>query len=162
MFSTNQINYIESFLPTYAQQDYTHYVAYTDSTNTSGYYQTEPDLYIIFAKSEITAVDGYTYTVPEGAVQLCIRTGNYSSSSSANNSDRVVVRDFTGTELSIDEYEHIYTNATFTGYTLQPDINLINGGETNVRIEAISYILLTVIAFVVLCKLWFRKRSRSI
>ncbi len=157
MFSTNQINYIESFLPTYAEQDYTHYVAYTDSTNTSGYYQTDPDLYIVFSKSEITAVDGYTYTVPEGAVQLCIRTNNYSSSTNANNSDRVVVEDFTGTELSIDEFEHIYTNATFTGYTIQPDINLINGGETNVRLEAISYIMLVVVIFSAMSRL-FNKR----
>ena len=157
MFSTNQINYIESFLPTYAQEDYTHYVAYTDSTNTSGYYQTDPDLYIVFSKSEITASDGYTYTVPEGAVQLCIRTGNYLSSTNANNSDRVVVRDFTGTTLSIDEFEHIYTNATFSGYTVQPDINLINGGETNVRLEAISYIMLVVVIFTAMSRL-FNKR----
>ena len=157
MFSTNQINYIESFLPTYAEQDYTHYVAYTDSTNTIGYYQTDPDLYIVFSKSEITAADGYTYTVPEGAVQLCIRTNNYSSSNTANNSDRVVVRNFTGTTLSIDEFEHIYTNATFIGYTVQPDINLINGGETNVRLEAISYIMLFVVIFAAMSRL-FNKR----
>lgn len=157
MFSTNQINYIQSFLPTYAQQGYKSYIAYTDSINTSSYFQTDPDLYIVFSKSEITAADGYTYTVPDDSVQLCIRTGNYSSSSSANNSDRVVVRDFTGTKLSIDEYEHIYTNATFTGYTVQPDINLINGGETNVRIEAISYILIFVIGFTFITSL-FRRR----
>lgn len=157
MFSTNQINYIESFLPTYAEKDYTHYVAYTDSTNTTGYYQTDPDLYIVFSKSEITASDGYTYTVPEGAVQLCIRTNNYSSSTNSNNSDRVVVRDFTGTKLFIDEFEHIYTNATFSGYTAQPDINLINGGETNVRLEAISFIMLVVVIFTAMSRL-FNKR----
>lgn len=157
MFSTNQINYIQSFLPTYAQQGYKSYIAYTDSINTSSFYQTDPDLYIVFSKSEITAVDGYTYTVPEGAVQLCIRTNNYSSSTNANNSDRVVVQDFTYTTLSIDKFEHVYTNATFSGYTVQPDLNLINGGETNVRLEAISYILIFVIGFVFITGL-FRRR----
>ncbi len=157
MFSTNQINYIQAFLPTYAQQGYKSYIAYTDSTNTSSYYQTEPDLYIIFSKSEIIASDGYTYSIPAGAVQLCIRTGNYSTSNNSNNSDRVVVRNFTGTKLSVDEFEHIYTNAMFTGHTIQPDVNLLNGGETNVRLEAISYILIFVVGFVFITGL-FRKR----
>ena len=156
MFSTNQINYIQSFLPTYAQQGYKSYIAYTDSTNTSSYYQTKPDLYIIFSKSVITASDGYSYNVPEDSLRLSIRTGNYSSSSTANNSDRVVVEPYSG-HLSLDEFEHVYTNATFTGYTVQPDINLINGGETNVRIEAISHILIFVIGIVFITSL-FRKR----
>lgn len=156
MFSTNQINYIQSFLPTYAQQGYKSYIAYTDSTNTSSYFPTEPDLYIIFSKSVITASDGYSYNVPEDSLRLSIRTGNYSSSSTANNSDRVVVEPYNG-HLSLDEFEHVYTNATFTGYTVQPDINLINGGETNVRIEAISHILIFVIGIVFITSL-FRKR----
>lgn len=153
MFSTNQHYYIDSFLGTYIPEGYSYYVAYTDSTNTIGYYQTDPDLYIVFSKSEITAADGYTYTVPEGAVQLCIRTGNYSSSSSANNSDRVVVEDFSGS-LTVDKYEHIYTNANFESYALQPDYYSVSGGETNVQVKTVSFIMLVVFLYILLRKLW--------
>ena len=142
MFSTNQTSYIDSFLATYAAKEFKYYIAYTD-TSTS-YYNTYPDLYIIFSKEEIIAQDGYTYALPADSVQLAIRTGNYSSNSSADNSDRVVQTVLQEQTLTVDEYEHIYTNATFEGYALQPDYYLASGGETNVQIETISFILLTV------------------
>lgn len=158
LFSTNQTSYIDSFLATYAAKEFKYYIAYTD-TSTS-YYNTYPDLYIIFSKEEIIAQDGYTYALPADSVQLAIRTGNYSSNSSADNSDRVVQTVLQEQTLTVDEYEHIYTNATFEGYALQPDYYLASGGETNVQIETISFILLTVCIFLALGKLWFRRKRR--
>ena len=60
MFSTNQINYIDSLLATYAAEEFSYYIAYTN-TNTS-YYSTEPDLYIIFSTSLITSTGRSTIT----------------------------------------------------------------------------------------------------
>lgn len=156
MFSTNQTEYVKTLIPTYAADGYKYYIAYTNQDN-STYYSTNPDLYIIFSKDKITASDGYNYTIPEESVIISIRTGNYSSSSSANNDERVVVNQYVNETLFIDEWEHIYTNAEFTGYTLQPDYNLISGGETNVRLEAITFVLLISVLITVGSKL-FRRR----
>ena len=157
MFSTNQTEYVKTLLPTYAEQGYKYYIAYTNNDNTN-YYSTNPDLYIIFSQDKITASDGYNYELnPETSVIISIRTGNYSSSSSADNSERVVVNQYVNETLFIDEWEHIYTNAEFTGHTLQPDYNLISGGETNVRLEAITFVLLISVFITVFSKL-FRRR----
>ena len=156
MFSTNQTEYVKTLLPTYAADGYKYYIAYTNNDN-STYTQTNPDLYVIFSKDKITASDGYNYSIPEDSVIISIRTGNYSSSSSANNSERVEVNQYVNSTLSIDKFEHIYTNAEFAGHTLQPDYNLISGGETNVRLEAISFVLLVSLFITVFSKL-FRRR----
>lgn len=158
MFSTAQQAYIEALLPTYAKDGYTHYVIYTDNVSNNGYYgTTDPDLYAVFSKAEITAEDGYNYDVKDGSIIVSVRTGNYSSSNSANNSARVVVKNYAAQELTVPVYEHIYTNATFEGHTLQPNYYLASGGETNVQIETISFILLTVCAFCILRKLWLKR-----
>ena len=156
MFSTNQTEYVKTLLPTYAEQGYKYYIAYTNSDNIT-YYSTNPDLYIIFSQDKITASDGYNYTIPEESLIISIRTGNYSSSSSANNDERVLVNQYVNETLFIDEWEHIYTNAEFTGHTLQPDYNLISGGETNVRLEAITFVLLVSVFITVFSK-FFRRR----
>ncbi len=155
MFSANQHYYIESLLSTYVPEGYSSYIAYTN-TNTS-YYSTEPDLYIIFSKDEIVAKNGYDYDIPSGALKISIFSGNYSSNSSANNSERVVVSEFKQGSLSIDSYEHIYTNAKFETYALQPDYYRITGGHTNAQVKTISFILLAVFIYTLISKLW---RSR--
>lgn len=164
MFSDAQQRYIDALLPTYAKEGYKYYVIYTNSVASGGFYtSTEPDLYAVFSKTPISAQDAYTYGVGESSILVTIRSYNYSSSSSANNSDRVVVTDFSSRSLEIPGFEHVYTNAEFTGHTLQPDYYLASGGETNVQIEAISFILLIVGFFVILYNLWlkrFRGRGR--
>lgn len=161
MFSTAQQTYIEALLPTYAKEGYTHYVIYTDSVSNSGYYaSTDPDLYAVFSKNEITAEGGYSYNIEDGSIILSVRTGNYSSSTNANNSDRVVVTDMSAQTLTVPVYEHIYTNAAFEGHVLQPDYYLASGGETNVQLSAISLLLLSVCAFLVLRKLWLGRFCR--
>ena len=158
MFSTNQIEYIKTFLPTYANQGYKYYIAYTNNDSSSSYYNTDPDLYILFSKDKIEASSGYRYSVnPEETIIISIRTGNYSSSNNANNTERVVVNQFVNDSFFVDEWEHIYTNAEFGSYVLQPDYNLISGGETNVRLEAITFVLLVSLLITIGSKL-FRRR----
>lgn len=158
MFSTAQQAYIDALLPTYAKDGYKYYVAYTDSVANSGFYtSTNPDLYVVFSKKAISAKNAYSYDIGESSVLVSVRTGNYSSSSSAVNHSRVTVSDYAAQTLTVNKYEHIYTNAEFEGHTLQPDYYLASGGETNVQIESISFILLIACIFTLLSKLWFRR-----
>lgn len=158
MFSTAQQAYIDALLPTYAKDGYKYYVVYSNNMVNSGYFSsTDPDLYAVFSKEAISAKNAYTYDVGDSSILVTIRSSNYSSSSSANNSDRVVVTDYNAQLLQVPVYEHIYTNAEFTGHTLQPDYYLTTGGETNVQLEALTTIVLAVFVFVAVRKLLFKR-----
>lgn len=160
MFSTAQQEYIKALLPTYAKEGYKSYVIYSNTVVSSGISSTTyPDLYAVFSKSTISAQDAYAYDVPDDAVVVAVRSVNYSSYGSVNNDSRVTVKTVSeGYRLNIEKYEHIYTNAEFTGIALQPDYNLISGGETNVRLEAISFILLVSVILSLLGTLFKRWR----
>ena len=143
MFNTAQQEYIKTLLPTFAKEGYKYYVAYSDSLYSNNSYSSyRPDLYVLFSKKAISATDAYSYDIQEPAILVSVRTYNYSSYNGANNASRVTVVNFTQSTLNIEPYEHVYTNAEFQGVALQPDYNLISGGETNVRLEAISFVLL--------------------
>ena len=68
MFSTTQIEVVETLVPTMRNSGYKYYIAYTN-TRTGNYTFTEPDLYFIFSKDEIVASSGYEFIVPEGSIQ---------------------------------------------------------------------------------------------
>ena len=159
MFSTSQQAYIDALLPTYAKEGYKYYVVYSNTmVNNNWGTSTDPDLYAVFSKKAISAQDAYTYDVEDSSILVTIRSGNYSSSSSAVNTDRVVVTDYAAQTLSINPYEHIYTNAEFETYALQPDYYLASGGETNVQLQGNTFLILIVVIFLVLNRLWFGKR----
>ncbi len=157
MFSTAQLEYIKAYLPTYAKQGYKFYLCYSDSDSSGGYgSQTQPDLYIIFSKSEITQNSLYSYSVGENSVLLSIRTGNYST---YNSQPRVTVADETRTTVQINSYEHVFTNAAAQSETVsfQPDFYLSSGGDTNVKLEAVSFILLVTLICSLLSRVFFKR-----
>lgn len=152
MFSTTQIEMLSSLVPTMAADGYKYYVAYT-YTSTSGSswggYEVQPDLYVVFSEDKITASNGYTYSVPQGAVRYAIRTANYSSSSSANNKERIVRQTFSGV-LRVDLYEHIYSNAEYAAESVvMPDINYRGGGKQLEKTNALGLVATAVLLFVV-------------
>lgn len=152
MFSTAQQAYCDSLIPTMYARGYPYYIAYTYSIPSSGWnQQSVPDLYIVFSKDPITSSNGYSYSVPSDSVRYAIRTNNYSTSSGANNSERMAVSNFYG-NLTVDPYEHIYSNATFTGSTIQPDI-LDKGGKQNEYLQAQGFMLTAFFLFVVFWKI---------
>lgn len=148
MFSTAQEQYLKSLIPTMVDSGYTHYIAYTyTNTNNSGWgYTATPDLYVVFSKQPITANGGYSYTIPDDSVRYIVRTGNYSTSSNANNTERVKTESFRG-RLSIDVYEHIYTNAEFTGVALQPDFCYESGVYQGYVSMALALAVVTLLLF---------------
>lgn len=152
-FSTTQEKYIDTLVNTLYQQGYKYYIAVTHTQINSGYYtQTEPDLYIYFSKDKINAVNGYRYSFDGDVLQYAVRTGGYSSSNYAVNTDRVEVENYASDRLSIELYEHVYTNAVFEGVSVQPDIRYLYGGEnlekTNGVGAAVTLALLCAVAFV--------------
>lgn len=155
MFSTAQTEILQSLVPTLAADGYKYYVAYTNNQY-SGYYNSDPDLYVIFSKEPIQSVSAYMFNIPAGSVQYAVRSGNYSSSSSANNSERITAQDFSGT-LRVDVYEHIYTNAEFSaGTAVMPDINFRGGGEQLEKTNALGLVCTALLLFVVFCSLFKR------
>lgn len=159
MFSTNQLEIVKSIVPTMRNQGFKYYVAYTHTnTDNSWNSSTEPDLYIVFSKEKIIAQSGYKYTIPQNSIQYICRSGNYSTSSSAVNTDRIKKENFSGT-LSINLYEHIYSNAEYgESLVVMPDIL---GGETYAEttyIQSTNLLLATFLFFVVIWEIWkFRK-----
>ncbi len=155
MFSSNQQAYIDALLPTYAKEGYKYYVCYTNTlVNSSYYYSTDPDLYVIFSQERISAADAYTFDIAEPSILVSVRSGNYSTNSNANNGARVTVSDYSAQELIIQPYEHVYTNAEFESYALQPDYYLGTGGETNVQVQGVSFIILVIAFYIFIRKLW--------
>lgn len=155
MFSTNQLEIVKSIVPTMRSKGYNYYIAYTSTDTSNSWNNTvEPDLYFIFSKDKITANSGYSYNIPENSVQYVCRSSNFSTSTSANNTDRFVKKSYSGT-LKIDVYEHIYSNAEY-GETVvvMPDIL---GGETyaeTVYLQATNFILCAFLFFIVIWEMW--------
>lgn len=143
MFSTSQQEYIKSVIPTYAKQGYKYYVVST-VTNTGSSYYSDPDLIFYFSKHKISSNTGYLFSFSGDVLVVSCRSFNYSSYSSANNGPRVSVSESNARTVRINTFEHVYTNAQFEGLVIQPDYNLISGGETNVRLEALCFIVLVV------------------
>lgn len=155
MFNTSQQAYCDSLIPTMRERGYTYYVAYTNTSN-DDFNRYQPDLYLVFSKDKITANSAYTYTAPQGSILYILRTNNYSSSSHAVNTSRVTSQPYGGT-FTVDEYEHIYSNADYSGTTIQPDI-LSKGVKQNEILNAQSIVVLAFFLFIVFWKMCtFRK-----
>lgn len=154
MFNQAQQDLLESLVPTMRQKGYKSYVAYTNSLYKEGFYDSyDPDLYIIFSKTEITANSPYSYQVPSDSVLYSCRTVNYSSSSHAVNTDRIVSKPFIG-RLDIEVYEHIYTNAESTQAVIQPDILKGEGVSQNVIGTANTFILCAILFLLIFFKIF--------
>lgn len=142
------------------ERGYHYYVAYTNTTISSGYNRpVEPDIYVIFSAEEITSTSAYSYNVPSGSVRYIIRSGNYSSSSTAVNTNRLTFSDFSG-NLSIDVYEHVYTNAVSSASqtVIQPDI--LKEGSVNYEYSAVTMFLLgSLLFYLVIRDMWHTGQS---
>ena len=136
------------------EQGYKYYIAYTyTNTDSSWGSITKPDLYFVFSKEKITAESGYKYTIPENSIQYVCRSGNYSTNSTAVNTDRIKKHSISG-QLNIDLYEHIYSNAEYGESVVMPDIL---GGEQYAEIvytQATNFILGAFLFFVVIWEMW--------
>lgn len=137
MFSTAQNDYLKSLIPVMRHQGFRYYVAYSDNDRGNNY---DPDLYVIFSKDKIMADDLYRYSVPDGSVRYSIITSNTSYNNTAY---RVTTASLGAFTLTVDRYEHIYSNAAPATNTvlLQPDILYTGEVYVNETLAAVGIVL---------------------
>lgn len=133
MFSDAQQRFIASLVSS-MRKEYPYYLAYSDFRS-SGY--DVPQIYVLFSADPITASSPYRYVVPQG-VKYSVITGNYSSYNSSN-TDRISVSAYSGGNVSIPVYEWVYSNAEYSGSAIQPDVNMLYGGDYNAQIQTINF-----------------------
>lgn len=116
MFSTAQMDMLRPLIIQMRDNGYLYYLAYQNYTSTSNDY----DLFVVFSKEVITAEDMYTYAVPADSLRYSIRSGNAYSSQTT---PRITTATLPiATTVTIEEYQHISTNAEFQTAVIQPDI----------------------------------------
>lgn len=145
MFSEVQRAFIKQFVDTY-RKEYPYYLAYS-RTYFGASYDT-PDLYIYLSKEPITASNLYSYSFTGDCIGFSVITRTASNSYYAKRIDTVTVPNF----KTVDNYEFVYTNAEFTGYQMQPDINATREVTTDVY-QGVSIALLIVLLSVVFYRL---------
>lgn len=154
MFSTNQETVVKALVESNLKTGYKYYLAFTHTTINSGYQaQVQPDLYIYFSKNPITANSGYQYFIPEDSVLYTIRTPNYSTNTTAVNTERIVTSNVSNQNVSVSVYEHIYTNSLFESYDLQPEI-YTEGVQTNANLQTIAIFTAVLVFFLCFWKMW--------
>lgn len=147
MWSDSNRDYVEQLVQT-MHKEYPYYVAHTCTywgiSNSAAY----PSFKVYFSKEPIQATGLYTYELPAGSVVYNIRAGNANSN---YNDERVTIYSASG-NLSIEDYEFIYTNAESEAITLQPDI-LATSDVTQSHFDGVSLILLAVLIGTVVARL---------
>lgn len=130
------------------RNEYPYYIAHTCTywgINNSGSY---PTFKVYFSKEPFTASGLYSYVCPSDTVVYSVVGG---SANTNYHNARVSTSSYNGT-LKIDEYEFVYTNAEFTGSTIQPDI-LASADISQSHFDGVSLILLAVLLASVVAKL---------
>lgn len=155
MFNTNQLTFLESFIPTMLLKGYPYYVAYTNTNTNNNYYSDViPDLYVIFSTEEITCTSAYSYNIPENSIRFTCRTVNYSNSNNAVNTERISSSSFGG-PLKVNVYEFVYTNAICTNSSIvyQPDITK-EGSINNEFSVLTSFLLGSLLFYLIIKDMW--------
>lgn len=147
MFSEVQRNFIQQLvLANKSKMPY--YIAYTNSniSQVGGY--DNVSFFVIISDEPIVASNQYRYTISGNSQRFAVRSGNASYN---YHSERVQLLS-SPTTLDIDNYEFVYTNAEFTGVSLQPDL-LITTGVQQSHFDGISIALLIIIVSVLFYKI---------
>lgn len=144
MFSNAQMQIMQPLIYQMRDQGYLYYIAYQNYlTSISDDY----DLFIIFSKDEIMANNMYSYTIPSGSVKYSIRSGNASSN---RQTQRILTNEIrTDISLSIEDYQHVSTNAIFSTAVIQPDLfsTEVKQVEAETGVLFFTIVLVFVIAF---------------
>lgn len=147
MFSEVQRNFIQQFV--LANKDkYPYYIAYTNTNISNIGGGDSVSFYLILSKSPITASSQYVYSIPSNSERFAVRSGNASYNYHA---ERVTSLQPV-TQVTINDYEWCYTNAEFSGVSLQPDVMITNGVEQS-HFDGFAIALFVIIVSVLFVKL---------
>lgn len=138
MFTAVELEYITSLIESMRGQGYDYYIARTVTER-----DVSSDLEVVFSDSEIFAdslysyrgISGYRYTVDSG--------------SGTDGVKRVNVTSITGT-YTVPQTEHCYTNATFFGGTIQPDIRRQGGITIDQNTALLGAFVLSMLVIIAL------------
>lgn len=151
MFTAVEMDYVAGLVEQMRGQGYLYYIARTVTDSGSRF-----DLECVFSKDEIMANGMTSFSVPADSVLYQIDSTGYTIGGSYNqqSGSRVVVRSYSGS-YSFADTEFGYSNATFEGGTVLPDLRR-REGQTSESNQAVVLLLgLSVLLFVF--ALWFRR-----
>ena len=145
MFSAQELEYIKALIETMRGKGYNYYVAHTVTENNN-----DSDVVVIFSQEPITGNGLYNFTVTDG-IQYTVDSSGYNTYGGGDARTQVSSR---SGNISIADTEFIYTNAEYSGTSLQPDIRTTGGviSETNQA----SFYMLTLFFLVVVVFSIFR------
>lgn len=143
MFTAVEMEWLQALIETMYQSGYKYYLARTVTERNNNY-----DVVVLFSRSPITGNGLYSYTATDAVVYSYDSSGY--SYGSEDSGARVAVSSHNG-NYTVPQYEHVYTNAEFSGATLQPDIRQ-TGGANNEPIQAVPLL----VALLVLVLIGFR------
>lgn len=131
MFSAQELEWIKALIETMRQKGYNNYVAHTITENNN-----DIDVAIYFSQQPITGNSLYNFTIT-GGLKYTLDSNGYNSYGS--NEARTKVSNYSG-DIDVSRTEFVYTNAEYTGTSIQPDIRY-SGGVLSETSQASFYLL---------------------
>lgn len=147
MFTQTELDWVKALVETMRGKGYKYYVAQTVTENNN-----DIDVIVVFSKKSIGGDGLYRYTISEG-VRYSLDSNGFSSYSGGG--VRTTVDSFSGV-LDISNTEFVYTNAEFSGSTIQPDLRTTGGGVTGESIQTGVFLLTLVLLVTVLFRVFRR------
>lgn len=150
MWSDSNRDYVKQLVES-NRKEYPYYVAHTctywDVTNSSAL----PAFKVYFSKEPITASSQYNYKI--SADSLCYSV--VSSNANRNYHDQRVTVSTFGGNLTINDYEFVYSNAEYSAVTIQPDI-LSTTEVTQSHFDGVSLIIICILLGTIVARLMKR------
>lgn len=147
MWSDSNRDYVKQLVLT-NREEYPYYVAHTctywDVTNSSSL----PAFKVYFSKEPIIASSLYDYKI--SANSLCYSVVSSNANKNYHNM-RVTATAYSG-NLSINEYEFIYSNAEYSAVTVQPDVT-VTDSVSRADYQGVNFIIIAVLLGVIVYKL---------
>lgn len=146
MLSAVEMDYVSGLVEQMRGQGYEYYIARTVTENNVRW-----DAEVVFSKEEITATSTTRFTVPAESVRYRIDSSGFtiggSSWGDSNDGPRVEMTSISGT-YSFEDTEFAYSNATFIGSSVLPDLRR-REGSTNENTHALLLVnaLLVLVVF---------------
>jgi hypothetical protein len=147
MLSRDNLEYARQLVEA-NRDDYPYYVIVTNTNISDNYDYQSPSFKVYLSKSKINANGRYTFTIPNNSYCYSVISSN---ASRQYHSERVSVSNYSGI-LSVPTYEFCYTNAEFSGNTVQPDV-LADNNVTQSHFDGVSLIMLAVLLSSVVFKI---------
>lgn len=150
MWSDSYRDYVKQLVIS-NREEYPYYIAHT-CTYWGGTSYDQPNFKVYFSKEPITATSLYSYTLAADSICYSVIGSNGNTN---YHSARTTVSNVSG-NVTVNNYEFIYSNAEYSTNSIQPDI-LATNNVTRVDYQGISAIIITVLLGVIVFNM-FRGR----